>query len=249
VGIARVDAVAARPSEDQIPARSFANQIAATGPNNAVAPRSSVEVVLEAPAGEDVVARSSSQDAPAATGCDYDIVSRCTVRPDLIGKLRTGGRDDPVVARGPIRDQNTADKPGSRNADVKILIAGAAGVEIDPGSRAFSSPVKLVGTRSADEAGKGFISRVLVLDFDFGRPLCLRRRARRERTAGENTLTKSNSPRANTLIVSVLSTVGTPPRQGLGRPSITTISSPRLPISASASLSARTVNRFSGGPL
>jgi hypothetical protein len=54
-----------------------------------------------------------------------------------------------------------------------------------------------------------------------------------------------------TLMVSVLSTVGTPPWQRVRRPrnSRTAISGPLLVISPEASLSAVTVDRFSGGPL
>jgi hypothetical protein len=68
VGVARVDEVAPRPSQDQIPARTFADQIAATGPCDAVVSRPSVEHVERAAAHEDVVARSSLQDALATAG-------------------------------------------------------------------------------------------------------------------------------------------------------------------------------------
>lgn len=66
-----------------------------------------------------------------------------------------------------------------------------------------------------------------------------------------NTLTKSVTPRGDTLMASVLRTVGTPPRQRLGRAvgPPTTISSPLLVIWSTAYLSGVTVTRFSGGPL
>jgi hypothetical protein len=129
------------------------------------------------------------------------------------------------------------------------VVVGALRIEVETRKVACPTPSPLVGTRRANDGAKGI--RSSELDLYLGASLGLWRGARGERTATQSQIGECKDPPKATLIVSVLSTVGTPPLQGRGRridPPSTTISCPSLLIAARASPLTFTVKRFFGAP-
>jgi len=132
VRVARVDAVASRPTEDQISASPAAERVGAAGGAEAVVAAAAEKIVTLPTSGQDVIAGSSVQSAPGVRWRDQAVVSSTTRRDDaVVGKRAAWRRNDRVVASGTVRDPDSSRRP----SEVALL-------RLEPGPRSSSRPLR-----------------------------------------------------------------------------------------------------------
>jgi hypothetical protein len=106
---ARVDAVAARPTEDAAAALPGGDQVGGTGVSEAVASVPSEEIVTLPPACLHIITGSPSERAPAIPWRAQAVISSTTRRDDaIVGERGAGRRNDRVAARATACDQEGA---------------------------------------------------------------------------------------------------------------------------------------------